>query len=66
MSARRLRRRLAQLREDWAAAGEAADRWVEKTHSGSAGSTPEVEHDDVVIANDATIAGNVANHIVQS
>ena len=65
---RGLRRRLAEFREDWAAAGEALERnrkraARERVRADAVRREP-ADADAVAIANTATIAGNVANHVV--
>lgn len=62
------RRLLAEFREDWAAADEALERNRRRRSRKQAQAEPEApaqtDADAVAIANTATIAGNVANHIV--
>jgi hypothetical protein len=64
-----MRARVARFREDWAAAGEAIERAEQaRARKAAAVAQRETRPDDtegVVVANAATIAGNVANHIVQ-
>ncbi|MEV8480371.1 hypothetical protein [Streptomyces sp. NPDC051173] len=66
-----MRRRLQQLREEWAAAGEALDRndrarARRRSQPTAAATAPEYTAADVAVMNTATIAGVVANFVVNS
>ncbi|RSD26436.1 hypothetical protein [Amycolatopsis eburnea] len=64
-------RRLQQLREEWAAAGEALERndrarSRRRSEPTAAAAGPECTAADVTVMNTATIAGVVANFVVNS